>query len=313
VIQRADVLKLPVALPLEAGGLLVDGEIAFEAYGHPSPDKALLLLHDFTQSHRALDSWGKSLVGKGNPIDPSQYWVVSTNLLGSAFGSTSAAMLQGEAGDPYEFTIEDMARAAASAMRVLEVKRPRVVCGVGLGGMVAFKMAALFPELVGGVMTFGVSISLPSTLRELLSATWHAVGAGTLRRARLEWLRREHDRHALTARFGDNAAVEAWLAQQAESFTESFDPRCYAALAGAYAQADLREVLEKVTCRALVVAGAPDEVAPATQVREVYHRVQASGGKASFYEVPSPGGHAELLADVGRIKGAIREFLTSLD
>ena len=82
-----------------------------------SRHKALLLLHDFTQSHRALESWGSTLVGKGAPIDPSQHWVVSANLLGSPFGSTSAAMLQSEQGDPYAFTIEDMARAAAGARR----------------------------------------------------------------------------------------------------------------------------------------------------------------------------------------------------
>jgi homoserine O-acetyltransferase len=313
VIQkRTDVLRLPVALPLEAGGLLVDGEIAYEAYGHPSPDKALVLLHGFTDSHRAIDGWGKTLIGKGSPIDPGQYWVVSANLLGSPFGSTSAAMLQGEA-DPYAFTIEDMARAAASAMRVLEIKRPRVVAGVGLGGMVALRMASLFPELVGGVLTFGASATLSASHRELLSATWDHERAGTLRKARVEWLRRVYDKHALIGRFGDNAAVESFLAQQADAFLARFDPRCYASLAVAYGAADLRDAIKRVTCRALVVAGSPDEIAPATHVRDLYHRIESAGGKASYYEIPSLGGHAELLNDVDRVKGPIREFLTSLD
>lgn len=313
MIQRADVLKLPVALPLEAGGLLVDGEMAFEAYGHPSPDKALLLLHDLTDSHRAMSGWGQTLVGKGCPIDPSEHWVVSANLLGSPFGSTSPAMLQGDAEDPYAFTIEDMARAAAAAMRALEVKRPRVVAGVGLGGMVALRMAALFPDLVSGVLTLGAAALLPISLRELLGQTWPAVRSGQLRKARLEWLRRIHDRDALIRKLGDHAAVEAFLAQEVETFVGSFDQRCYASLAAAYGAADLRDSLNRVTCRALVVAGSPDEVAPATQVRDVYHRVQSAGGKAFYYEIPSEGGHAGLLRDVGRIKGPVREFLSSLD
>src|SRR6185436_4058954 len=208
VIQRAEVLKLPVALPLEAGGLLVDAEVAMEAYGHPSPDKALVLLHDFTDSHHALGGWGQRLIGKGKPVDPAQYWVVSLNLLGSPFGSTSAAMLQGQE-DPYAFTVEDMARAGAAAMRVLGVKKPRVVAGVGLGGMVALKMAALFPDLVAGVFTIGAAAALSKGARELLSITWAHHRAGTLRKARVDWLRRVHDKHALVKRFGDNAAVEA--------------------------------------------------------------------------------------------------------
>jgi homoserine O-acetyltransferase len=312
VIQRADVLKLPVALPLEGGGLLVDGEIAFEAYGHPSPDKALLLLHDLTDSHRAIQGWGKTLVGKGCPIDPSEHWVVSANLLGSPFGSTSPAMLQGEADDPYAFTLEDMARAAAAALRTLEVKRPRVVAGIGLGGMVALKMAALFPDLVGGVLTFGAAALLPISLREMLGQTWTAVRTGQLRKARLEWLRRIHDRDALVRRLGDLAAMEAYFAQEVDAFLSAFDERCYASLAVAYGAADLRDSLSRVHCRALVVAGSPDEVAPVTGVRDVYHRVQAAGGKASYYEIPSETGHAGLLADVGRIKGPVREFLSSL-
>ncbi|MBK7864820.1 MAG: alpha/beta fold hydrolase [Archangiaceae bacterium] len=312
MIQRAEVLKLPVALPLEAGGLLVDAEVAMEAYGHPSPDQALVLLHDFMQSHRALDGWGKQLLGRGNPIDPAQYWVVSLNLLGSPFGSTSASMLQGQE-DPYAFTVEDMARAAASAMRVLGVKKPRVVAGVGLGGMVALKMAALFPDLVAGVMTVGTAAALSKGLREHLLLSWAQHRAGTLRKAHLELLRRHHDRHALVKRFGDNAAVEAFLAGQAEAFLERFDPRCYASLAQAYGAADLRDCLSSITCRALLVAGTPDEIAPVSRVREAYHRISGAGAKARFYEIPAEGGHAELLAEIGRIKGPVREFLSSLD
>ncbi len=312
MIQRSEVLSLPVALPLEAGGLLVDAEIAMEAYGHPSPDKALVLLHDFTDSHHALEGWGAQLLGKGQPIDPSQYWVVSLNLLGSPFGSTSAAMLDSR-DDPYGFSIEDMARAAASAMRVLGVKKPRVVAGIGLGGMVALKMAALFPDLVAGVLTIGAAAALPKGLREELTITWAHYRAGTLKKARVDFLRRHYDRHALVKRFGDNAGVEAFLAGQADAFLLDFDPRCYASLAQAYGGADLAESLEKITCQTLLVAGSPDEIAPVTKVRETYHHIASAGSKARFYEIPSEAGHADLLAEIGRIKGPVREFLTSLD
>jgi homoserine O-acetyltransferase/O-succinyltransferase len=312
VNKRSEVLKLPVALPLEAGGLLVEAEVAMEAYGHPSPDKALVLLHDFTDSHHALGGWARRLLGRGKPIDPAQYWVVSLNLLGSPFGSTSAAMLQGQA-DPYPFTLADMARAAASAMRVLGVKKPRVVAGVGLGGMVAMKMAALFPDLVAGVLSIGAAAALSKGLRDLLEGTWPQARSGLLKKARVDFLKRHFDRHALVKRFGDHAAVEAYLAEQAELFVQTFDPRCYASLAQAYAGADLKDALAKITCRALLVAGSPDDIAPPTRVREAYHRISGAGAKARFYEIPSEGGHADLLVEVERIKGPVREFLSSLD
>src|SRR5688572_32523269 len=46
-----------------------------------------------------------------------------------------------------------------------------ILAGVGLGGMVGLKMAALFPDLVAGVLTIGAAAALPNGLRELLGVT----------------------------------------------------------------------------------------------------------------------------------------------
>jgi homoserine O-acetyltransferase len=179
--------------------------------------------------------------------------------------------------------------------------------------MVALEMAAVFPDLVAGVLTIGATATLSAALRAMLASTWEATRGGGLRKARIEWLRRHYDKHALVRRLGDGAAVEAFLAEEAEDFLEGFDARCYAGLAQAYGAADLRDALGKIQCRSLLVAGQPDDIAPATRVREAYHRVSAAGSKASYYEVPSGAGHAGLLEEIGRIKGPVREFLTSLD
>ena len=80
-----------MALPLEGGGLLVDPEIAWESYGPRDPTDAIVLLHDWCDSHRALgqglgEGWGKQLLGPNQALSANDRWVVSLNLLGSPFG-----------------------------------------------------------------------------------------------------------------------------------------------------------------------------------------------------------------------------------
>jgi homoserine O-acetyltransferase len=54
VYQTTGCLTLPVALPLEEGGLPGGASIAWLAYGEPSDDNVVVLLHDLASSHQAL-------------------------------------------------------------------------------------------------------------------------------------------------------------------------------------------------------------------------------------------------------------------
>ena len=82
-------------LPLKLGGMLPKAEIAHVTYGKLAPDgkNAILVTHGYTSSHTFIDggsgasegSWG-ALAGPGKPIDTDKYFVVSSNMLGSAHG-----------------------------------------------------------------------------------------------------------------------------------------------------------------------------------------------------------------------------------
>ena len=68
-------------------------------------------------------------------------------------------------------TVTDMARAVAAMLRGMKVERVRALVGVGLGGIVALRLAALFPELVTAVVVLGAARALPEPLRERLGLT----------------------------------------------------------------------------------------------------------------------------------------------
>jgi homoserine O-acetyltransferase len=316
LIQHANKARLPVALPLEGGGLLVDAEIAWESYGYTDPEHAIVLLHDFPDSHRALgtgfgEGWGKQLL---ESIGPYSGWVVSLNLLGSPFGSTSESMMPlSKDGKPQlSLSLEDLARAATSAMKTLGIVRARAVVGIGLGGMVAIKAAALFPEITQGVITFGSALTLPGSLRDALGMASHLVRAGSYRKALTDFMIWTHRREHLLHWHDGAEGLERWLFAQADDFCARFDGRAWAGLATAYAGADLKGELEKYRCKTLLVAGSHDELAPPTRVRDAYHAIEAAGGQARFYELSEERGHAFLLTDIARMKAQLGEFFSSL-
>ncbi len=319
MIQHADTARLPVALPLEGGGLLVDTEIAWESYGHRDPSNAIVLLHDLCSSHHALDEgfgggWGKKLIGPSQAISPHLGWVVSLNLLGSPFGSTSASMmpLTADHRPALKLSIEDLARGATSAMRTLGISKARAMVGIGLGGMVALKAAALFPEITSAVITFGSALSLPLGLREGLGLASQLVKAGGYRKARSDLLSWTHRREHLLHWHNGIEGMERWLTTEADDFCGRFDGRSWACLATAYAGADLKDQLATVRCKALVVAGSHDDLAPPARVRDTYHALEAAGAQARFFELSEERGHAFLLADVDRMKGPLEEFFSSI-
>lgn len=90
-----------VNFDLAAGGCLPEVTIAFQTYGHLSAarDNAILVTHGLTSSHLAAEpptldrriGWGREQIRPGLLYDTDRYFVISSNVLGSSYGSTCAA------------------------------------------------------------------------------------------------------------------------------------------------------------------------------------------------------------------------------
>ena len=238
--------------------------------------------------------------------------MVSLNLLGSPFGSTSASMMPLSAERPMSLSIEDLARGATSGMRALGISKARAIVGIGLGGMVALKAASLFPDITAAVLTFGSALALPLGLREGLGMASQLVKAGSYRKARSDLLSWTHRREHLLHWHNGTEGMERWLFSEADEFCGRFDARSWACLATAYAAADLKEGLGKLRCKALLVAGSHDDLAPPARVRDAYHALEAAGAQARYYELSEERGHAFLLTDVDRMREQLKEFFSSI-
>jgi homoserine O-acetyltransferase len=341
VLQAGGIQSFTVPLPLEEGELLGSPQIAWQAYGKPSDGKAVVVLHDLAHSHEALSlevngayqpsGWGRELIGPGKALDPDVTPVLLPNLLGSPFGSTSPVTEDPNTGVSWgiglpPLTVLDMARGVSALLRAQGLTRVRALVGVGLGGLVALRLAALFPELADGVVVLGAARALPEGLREKLGLTSQVLRMSpdnedtpplrgeraphrTLTRLRMEYLKLLYGREHLNATYPDSAAAQAAMEQEAASFAATFDATAWSMLCSAYAGCDLSDTFQHIRARVLLLAGATDALAPAGRVRDTYHLLTAAGVQARFVELQGPGDHGTLLSDAHRLKGPVQDFL----
>jgi homoserine O-acetyltransferase len=264
--------------------------------GDPAGDGALVFLHDLMHSHRGLapaegvrspDGWARALVQ--------------------------------ECRDLPALSVEDMARAAAAALRGLVVRRARALIGVGLGGQVALEVGSRFGELCAGVIALGAPRVLPQGLREqlalapqLLASDPEGTGLRPLRKVRLELLRRHHGRERLASGFEDAFRAERWLEEEAAALARHVPGPAFASLAQAFGACDLSDRLPEMRPQVLLVCCATDEVAPPARVRDAYHALTAGGARTHLYELQSDGGHECLTQEAQKLRGPVQAFLAGL-
>ena len=92
---------------LESGEILPELKLSYETYGTLAPGgrNAILVTHGYTSSQHAagLDAngepgWWDGLIGPAKAIDTDKYFVVSSNMLGSSYGSTAPASINPKTG-----------------------------------------------------------------------------------------------------------------------------------------------------------------------------------------------------------------------
>src|SRR5665213_3465289 len=89
VNSKLNSIRLYEPLTLDCGAELTDVKIAFHTYGALNADgsNAVIVLHALTGSSAAHE-WWSGLVGEGRLLDPSKYFIIAPNLLGSCYGTT---------------------------------------------------------------------------------------------------------------------------------------------------------------------------------------------------------------------------------
>jgi len=141
---------------LERGGVVPDVRIAYETWGrlNEARDNVILVEHALTgDSHvvgeagdgHASPGWWNSLIGPGRTVDPDEWFVIASNVLGGCQGSTgpSSPAADGQAwGSRFPYvTVRDQVAAERSLLDQLGIRRLAAVVGGSMGGMRAIEWA----------------------------------------------------------------------------------------------------------------------------------------------------------------------------
>ena len=163
-------------LSLQSSARLAPVTLAYESWGtlNAEGDNAILITHALTGNAHAHDAqrpddpkaaWWNPLIGPGRPFDTSRYFVISSNVLGSCYGSTGPSSLNPTTGRPYAMsfpliTIRDMVNAQHVLLQHLGVRKLALVAGGSIGGQQALEWAVTYPEMVDKVAVIAATAAL---------------------------------------------------------------------------------------------------------------------------------------------------------
>ena len=327
-------------LPLKRGGTLKDAALAYVTYGRLAADgrNAILVTHGYTSSHLFVDggaaasegAWS-GLVGPGQAIDTDRYFVVSSNMLGSAFGSTAPRSPNPATGRPYgpdfpDITVADIVGAQRRLLDRLGVRELVAVVGPSYGGFQAFTWGIEYPGFMRGLVPVMTGLKRPpqadpdATLKRLAAdPNWnggHYYDAGgiltTMTALREDTLRGYGIEEELIGRFPERAARDAEIRRQARAWAEAFDGHSLLALGRALDSYDVTPDLSKIKARVLFVLSRTDKLFPPSIASGVIAALKAAGVDARYEEIDSDFGHLASGADAAKWAPALKAFLTSL-
>jgi homoserine O-acetyltransferase/O-succinyltransferase len=159
-------------LDLEGGRRLAAVTVAYECYGrlNAARDNAILVCHALSGGAHAAGrhegarkpGWWDVMIGPGKAFDTDRYFVISSNVLGSCYGTTGPSSIDPADGRPYGsrfpvVTIGDMVHVQRALVDRLGISRLRAVAGGSMGGMQALQWAVQCPGAAGSVIAIATS------------------------------------------------------------------------------------------------------------------------------------------------------------
>lgn len=322
---------------LASGQKISELEVAYECYGRMSSDKdnVILVAHGITSSHIAagqptLDrrrGWYSEVIGPGKLFDTDCRCIISSNILGSCYGSTGPASLDPNTGRRYresfpDICYEDIVRAQYALLTSLGITKLAAVAGSSIGGFQAFQWAVTYPEYVSAVLaldtaprdTFYSSTSVQRLIETFSTdPNWNdgdypdGSMVETLTELRIETLRSYGFEEKLGEADADKR--QTLLFEAARDWAREFDAHSLVALTRAWSTFNVEDEFSRIKAPLLYVLCDTDEWFPASLGADVMAKLDAAGVDAHFHEVRSDLGHYATTEESDKWVPVARDFL----
>lgn len=326
-------------LPLKSGGLLPGAELAYVTYGTLASNRrnVILLTHGYTSSHLFADgsqasegTWA-GLVGPGKAIDTDRFFVVSSNMLGSAYGSTAPRSRNPESGRAYgpdfpRITLDDIVEAQRRMLAGMGIGDLVAIVGPSYGGFQAFAWSVIHPTFMRGIVAAVTGLRAPRQLdmdaqraRLATDPNWnggHYYEAGgiteTMTAIRVETLRGYGIETELSASYSDAAERNRAIEAIAREWAVAFDGHSLLVLGRAANAYDVTPLATRIRAKVLYVLSRTDALFPPSLASEVMPVLKAAGVDARYVEIDSPHGHLASGVDASKWAAELKTFLDEL-
>jgi homoserine O-acetyltransferase/O-succinyltransferase len=150
-------------LVLESGAKLYNPRIAYHTFGtlNAKRDNVVWIIHALTGNSNPLE-WWPDMVGSGCVVDPSKYFIICANALGSPYGSTCPLDFDSENGKVYYhdfplLTIKDLIKGYQILATYLGIDSIRTLIGASIGGQQALEWSITHPDFVKNLLLIATS------------------------------------------------------------------------------------------------------------------------------------------------------------
>jgi homoserine O-acetyltransferase len=321
---------------LSTGVTLPELQLAYETWGTLNEDgsNAILMCHGYTNHPHAggdANGWAHNLVGPGKAIDTDKYFVVCSNMIGSAFGSSGPSSVNPETGKPYgpdfpKYSTIDMIRAQHLLIDHLGCAQLKAVIGYSYGGHLTFLWGATYPDRMRALVPIAGVIERKTTMEDIARIRgqfedctgWNGghyyghedepggvrekmieVRTGTLKRYGLgDYLKHSGE---------EPEAIERIVRANAQKWAHQFDANSLYILyeAGVGSKADA----SKIKAPLLNALANSDSVVDVKLGPPTVELLKGHGIDATFLEIDTPYGHTGPMLDAHKWENELRAFL----
>lgn len=359
---------------LESGEKLPQVEVAFQTYGklNAAKDNAILICHALTGNAHAAGiiteeeianssnyeflhkynlmfkgkaGWWNELIGPGKTFDTNKYYVISSNILGSCYGTTGPSSRLDGLNKRFNLkfpgiTVRDMVNVQKALAEYLGVNKIKTVTGGSLGGMQVLEWAAMYGDMLDSVIPIATSaahspwaIGLGDSSRSAImndenwrNGNYEAQPKEGLALARKIAMLSYRSKPSFDKKFGRTVKrnnnndkelyqVESYLNYQGKKLVDRFDANTYLYLSYAMDNHDLSrnrvelsDVLKSISIPSLNIGIDSDILYPAAEQKEIAKQLP----NATYTELNSIHGHDAFLIEFGQLENIIEQFLEKL-
>ena len=327
------------AITLESGAILKELDITYDTFGtlNAAKDNVIWVCHALTANSDVADWWPHT-VEEGRFLDPTRYFIVCANFLGSHYGTTSPLSVNPATGEKYyydfpQITVRDMVKCHQLLAKHLGIERVKLLIGSSIGGFQCMEWAISEPKFMESVALiatttctepWAAAFNESQRMAIRTDKTWGELrddaGIDGMAVARSIALISYRGGAAYNATQQDENPTEASFTRRAHSYQQyqgeklrrRFNAMSYYRLSEAVdshniarGRGSIAEALSKIEARALVVAISSDILFPP----EAHVPLREHIRDVEYHLIESEFGHDGFLVEHEKLNTIIQNFI----